>query len=33
MIFLANADLVLPDRLMSAATLVIDGDRILDILH
>ena len=33
MIFLANADLVLPDRLMSAATLVIDGDRILDILQ
>ncbi len=33
MIFLANADLVLPDRLMSTATLVIDGDRILDILQ
>jgi N-acetylglucosamine-6-phosphate deacetylase len=32
MILLANADVVLPDRLMSAATLVIDGDRVLDIL-
>jgi N-acetylglucosamine-6-phosphate deacetylase len=33
MIFLANADLVLPDRVMSDATLVIDGERILDILQ
>ena len=33
MIFLANADVVLPDRLMSGATVVVDGDRILDVLQ
>ena len=33
MIFLADADVVLPDRVMSPATIVIDGDRIIDVLH
>jgi N-acetylglucosamine-6-phosphate deacetylase len=33
MIFLADADVVLPDRLMSFATVVIDGDRILDVMR
>ena len=33
MIFLADADVVLPDRVMSPATLVVDGDRIIDVLH
>ena len=33
MIFLADADVVLPDRVMSPATVVIDGDRIIDVLH
>ena len=33
MIFLADADVVLPDRLMSPATVVIDGDRIIDVLR
>ena len=33
MIFLADADVVLPDRVMSAATVVVDGDRIVDVLH
>jgi N-acetylglucosamine-6-phosphate deacetylase len=33
MIFLADADVVLPDRVMSPATVVIDGDRIVDVLH
>jgi len=33
MIFLADVDVVLPDRLMSAATVVIDGDRIIDVLQ
>ena len=33
MIFLADADVVLPDRVMSPATVVVDGDRIIDVLH
>jgi N-acetylglucosamine-6-phosphate deacetylase len=33
MIFLADADVVLPDRLMSPATVVVDGDRIIDVLQ
>jgi N-acetylglucosamine-6-phosphate deacetylase len=33
MIFLADADVVLPDRVMSPATVVIEGDRIVDLLH
>jgi N-acetylglucosamine-6-phosphate deacetylase len=33
MIFLADADVVLPDRVMSPATVVVDGDRIIDLLH
>ena len=33
MIFLADADVVLPDRVMSPATIVIDGDRIIVVLH
>jgi N-acetylglucosamine-6-phosphate deacetylase len=33
MIFLADADVVLPDRLMSRATVVVDGDRIIDVLQ
>ena len=33
MIFLADADVVLPDRLMSHATVVVDGDRIIDVLQ
>jgi N-acetylglucosamine-6-phosphate deacetylase len=33
MIVLANVDLALPDRLLSTATLVIDGDRVLDVLQ
>ena len=32
MIFLADADVVLPDRLMSRATVVVDADRIIDVL-
>ena len=32
MLFLSNADIVLPDRLLSAGTVVIDGDRIIDVL-
>ncbi len=33
MIFLADADVVLPDRVASPATIVVDGDRIIDVLH
>ncbi len=33
MIFLADADVVLPDRVMSPATVVVDGDRIIDVLQ
>ena len=33
MIFLADADVVLPDRVMSPATVVLEGDRIVDVLH
>jgi len=33
MIFLADADVVLPDRLISPATVVVDGDRIIDVLR
>ena len=33
MIFLADADVVLPDRLLSPATVVVDGDRIIDVLR
>ena len=33
MIFLADADVVLPDRLLSRATVVIDADRIIDVLQ
>lgn len=32
MIFLSGADLVLPDRVITAGTLVLDGDRIVDLL-
>ncbi|HET7619453.1 MAG TPA: amidohydrolase family protein, partial [Vicinamibacterales bacterium] len=32
MIVLSGADLVLPDRLISPGTIVIDGDRIVDVL-
>jgi N-acetylglucosamine-6-phosphate deacetylase len=31
MIFLAGADVVLPDRVLGSATLVVDGDRIVDV--
>jgi N-acetylglucosamine-6-phosphate deacetylase len=33
MILLADADLVLPDRILSPGTLVIDDGRIIDVLH
>ena len=33
MIFLTGADLVLPDRIAGASTLVIDGDRIVDLIQ
>lgn len=33
MIFLADADAALPDRLMSRATVVVDGDRVIDVLQ
>ena len=33
MIFLADADVALPDRLMSRATVVVDGDRVIDVLQ
>ncbi len=33
MIFLVDADVVLPDRLLSPATVVVDGDRIIDVLR
>jgi N-acetylglucosamine-6-phosphate deacetylase len=32
MIFLSDADVVLPDRLLSPGTVVLDGDRIVDVL-
>ena len=32
MIFLTDADIVLPDRVLSPGTLVIDGDRIIDVV-
>jgi N-acetylglucosamine-6-phosphate deacetylase len=32
MIFLVDADVVLPDRVMGPATVVVDGDRIVDVL-
>ena len=32
MIFLSDADVVLPDRLLTAGTIVIDGDRIIDVV-
>jgi N-acetylglucosamine-6-phosphate deacetylase len=31
-IFLSDADIVLPDRLLTAGTIVIDGDRIIDVV-
>jgi N-acetylglucosamine-6-phosphate deacetylase len=33
MILLAGADLVLPDRVVGSGTVVIDGDRIVDVVH
>jgi N-acetylglucosamine-6-phosphate deacetylase len=33
MIFLADADVALPDRLMSRATVVVEGDRVIDVLQ
>jgi N-acetylglucosamine-6-phosphate deacetylase len=33
MILLSGADLVLPDRVVTAGTLVLDGDRIVDVAH
>lgn len=33
MILLADADVVLPDRVLSPATVVMDGDRIIDVLR
>ena len=33
MIFLTGADLVLPDRVLSDGTIVIDGDRIIDVVQ
>ena len=33
MIFLADADVALPDRLMSRATIVVEGDRVIDVLQ
>jgi N-acetylglucosamine-6-phosphate deacetylase len=32
-IFLSDADVVLPDRLVTAGTIVIDGDRIIDVVQ
>ncbi len=33
MIFLTDADIVLPDRVLSRGTIVIDGDRIIDVVQ
>jgi N-acetylglucosamine-6-phosphate deacetylase len=33
MILLTGADLVLPDRVVTSGTLVLDGDRIVDVVH
>jgi N-acetylglucosamine-6-phosphate deacetylase len=33
MIFLSDADVALPDRLLSRATVVVDGDRVIDVLQ
>jgi N-acetylglucosamine-6-phosphate deacetylase len=33
MIFLVDADVALPDRLMSRATVVVEGDRVIDVLQ
>jgi N-acetylglucosamine-6-phosphate deacetylase len=33
MIFLADADVVLPDRMLSRATVIVEGERIIDVLQ